>query len=163
LLLRYHHQPTPPTRAAIIELVEALEADFSMIDASVNGSLVIADVSLLKFDLQAPFVDKSIIRYALNKILKLLGMRAGDMSKLKADGLDFDLPPLDDTDYSLSDTTPNDELTDDSNPDNTDSTYDPNSDLDIDPDDLPDDLPTLSDEEIQEILDEDDDSDGNES
>lgn len=156
VLLKYHHHPPPLKRANILEMVEALEPDFGMIDLSISGSFVIVNSSLLKFDLQAPFIDKKLIKYVLNEIMKAAGVPAGDMSILQDDGLG-DLG-LDDTDLNFDDLTT--DVTDDSTPDSVDSTYDPNTPLVGDDSDDPsdDDLPEISDAEIDDILNSIDDS-----
>ena len=163
ILLKYHHSPPPMKRANILEMVELLEPDFAMFDASISASFVVFNVSLAKVDVQAPFIDKKVQRYLLNAALKALGVPAGDMSILKEDdGLaDLgDLGDLDDTDLNLDDITV--DVDADATVDDTDYTYDPHATPDLSDDaddpaliDLP--LPN-ADDILAEIGDDDDDT-----
>jgi len=157
VLLKYHHHPPPLKRANILEMAEALEPDFGMVDFSISASFLIVNTSTAKFDLQVPFIDKKLIKYVLNEIMKAAGIPAGDMSILNDDALGgLDLGDLDTSDLTFDDV--NADISDDATPDTVDATYDPNTPLvgdgsssDSDPANS-DDLPELSDADIDDIL-----------
>ena len=151
LLLRYHHHPPPAQRGAILEMVDVLAPDFVMVNFTLSASLVIVNTSLLKAGIQAPFGDKTTLNWALNVLLKKIGVPAGDLSSI-----DFGVFDADAGDFDVSDVT--EDVTADSDPDTVDSTYNPigfvgqESDSDTpDTEDTDGDL-TLDDDEISKIL-----------